>query len=161
MAVAQVESWSLGVVVRNHRVGFRLLPLDIRVVGREVEVGFALELLGTHEPRGRTCTPACRDCRRVLLGLLEVADWVLPLGRNSTDGANKGYEKLTRYVSAGGGQPEVLLLIRIVHRRRFEDANDGWGLQFLEEARHFLLDAGCRQLPSSGSGAQPIEQLER
>ncbi|HJU12152.1 MAG TPA: hypothetical protein VJ728_14810, partial [Candidatus Binataceae bacterium] len=63
-------------------------------------------------------------------------------------------------------QGGVALAFEVKTRRPFEQANDGWAMEFLQEARRFLFDHGCQQVelpPETAekqtSGIDDIDQL--
>lgn len=159
----EADAAFLSTLARRFNVRFSLMPTDVNVVGREVTAGFELQLVGTHPDPSSSNARSCSQCQRVLMGLLEFAEWVAPT-RTSGPGRNRGYEKLTSFSSGIGCDGQVSLLVRLVQARRFEQAIDGWALEFLEQVRRFLLEQGCRQIELSAEaerGPAPLDEPDR
>lgn len=138
----ETEAVFLSTLARQFNVRFSLTPTDVSVAGREVTVGFELQLVGTH-PDPSSAGRSCKQCQRVLMNLLEFADCTVPTRAN---GQQRPYETLTRFGGGIGCDGQVSLVVHLVQTRRFEQANDGWALEFLEQVRRFLLGQGCRQI---------------
>jgi len=65
-------------LVRQFRVCWEVWPEHIAVAGQRRQVGFALELSGTHEPAVDHPTPGCLHCRKVFAALQVIAVYILP-----------------------------------------------------------------------------------
>ena len=145
----------LGDLVTTYQIAFRLEPAHINVFAGEVEIALELELAGTHEPHhAATCRRGCMRCQQVLMALLEIADWAVPT-RNEAPTGRGSYEKVVRYAMSEGSEPQAALGIWIVGRRKFPEADDGWGLEFLMHIREFLQSLGCRPMATRA----PAEEL--
>lgn len=143
----ETDAVFLSTLARRFNVRFSVMPTDVNVAGREVTVGFELQLVGTHPDPSSSNAHSCGECQGVLMGLLEFAEWVVPT--RSGPSRDRGYEKLTSFSTGIGCDGQVSLLVRLVQARRFEQANDGWALEFLGRVRRFLLEQGCRQIEVS------------
>lgn len=142
----ETETVFLSTLTRQFNVRFSLTPTDVSVAGREVTVGFELQLVGTHPDPSSSVGRSCKQCQRVLMNLMEFADWAVPTRATGPSRQDRGYEKLTRFGAGIGCDGQVSLVVRLLQTRRFEQANDGWALEFLEQVRRFLLERGCRQV---------------
>lgn len=142
----ETETVFLSTLTRQFNVRFSLTPTDVSVAGREVTVGFELQLVGTHPDPSSSVGRSCKQCQRVLMNLMEFADWAVPTRASGFSRQDRGYEKLTRFGAGIGCDGQVSLVVRLLQTRRFEQANDGWAPEFLEQVRRFLLEQGCRQI---------------
>ena len=152
-------------LIRLYHVEFWVRPDRTDIQGRTVEVTFQLELSGTHgHCRGKAGVP-CRGCIQLLSALFEIADAMLPIERDSANRSGSNYEKRMHYSGGCNAKRGVALAFEIKTRRPFEQANDGWAMEFLQEVRRFLLNHGCQQveLPSETAEKQTsgIDDLDR
>lgn len=142
------ETIFLGTPARKFNVRFSLTPSDVSVAGRQVTVGFDLYLVGTHVNPMTANAGTCKQCQQVLMAILELADWAVP--SRPTRGPSRpenNFGKLTRFSATHGSAGKVSLAIRLFRWRAFEQATDGWAMDFLMKTTKFLLDHGCRQMP--------------
>ncbi len=126
MAAAAIEptAW-LQELVRRHQVCWEVWPEETMVDGRRRQIGFELELSGTHPPEVNNASPGCDHCRNVFSALLDVAEYILP---SRSDRPSEyiigGYEPSVRYSPKRGFRPDVSLTIKIVHRQGFGPVDD-------------------------------------
>jgi hypothetical protein len=141
------EAIFLGTLARKFNVRFSLTPSDVSVASRQVTVGFDLYLVGTHVNPKPASAGTCKQCQQVLIALIELADCAVPI--RPTKGPSRpenNFGKLTRFSAALGCAGEVSLAVRLFRWRAFEQATDGWPMDFLMKTTKFLLDHGCRQV---------------
>lgn len=105
--------------VERHRVCWEVWPEFAMVHGKRMQIGFELELSGAHEPGVEHPSPGCEHCRRVFLGLIEIAYWIQPRERRPSRYEVEPFQPALRYSQRRGYRPDVTLTIRILHR---EDA---------------------------------------
>lgn len=126
------------------RIGFWATPEDISVEGRVVEVTFHVWLCGKHRHSGNEGSP-CRSCVRVLRVLLDLADALVPIERERLSTVGRTYERRVRYTQQHELHHGVALAIEMKIHRPFEEARNGWALEFLDQVRTFLLQKGCQE----------------
>lgn len=141
-----IDGSGLKDLIRLYHVEFWVKPDRTDIQGRTVEVTFQLELSGTHGDCKKNGGVPCRSCMRVLTALFEIADALLTIARDSARRSGRNYEKRMNYSRGCNPQRGVALVFEIKTRRPFEQANDGWAMEFLQEVRRFLLDQGCLQV---------------
>jgi hypothetical protein len=69
---------SLRGIVERFQVTWAVTPLHESHSGESVEIGFVLELNGTHEPVADHVGRTCRHCANLMLALKIIGDWLLP-----------------------------------------------------------------------------------
>ena len=153
-------------LIRLYHVEFWVRPDRTDIQGRTVEVTFQLELSATHGGCSGNGGVPCRTCIHVLKALFEIADALLTIARDSARRNGRNYEKRMNCSRGCNPQGGVALAFEVKTRRPFEQANDGWAMEFLQEVRRFLLDHGCQQVelpPETAekqtSGIDDIDQL--
>lgn len=65
-------------MVEHFQITWGVTPLHESDSGDRVEIGFVLELNGTHEPVADHSERSCRHCANLLLALRIVGDWLFP-----------------------------------------------------------------------------------
>lgn len=156
-----IHAVDLGTLIRLYQVGFALSPDEVEVDGRVVTVTFRLRLSGRHEGGDGSTRAQCGDCARVLKTLFEIADVLLLLERDALNGIDRNHEKYMRYSSGSSGHARVVLAIEIRAHRPFEQANDGWAMDFWQEVRRLLLARGCREESGTEISIHPLNEVVR
>lgn len=157
--ICESELRRLRDMVRRHRVGFWVEPDDVRLEGRVVEVTFQLKLVGMHDGAHSNAVLLCRRCGEVLTTLFEVVDALLPFERRSAAQMNLSYEKRMRYTRASDPQYGVCLGFELRMRRPFEQANDGWAMEFLMALTKLLRELACNQFDGPADAESCIESV--
>src|SRR5581483_9320478 len=79
MDTATVQTGSLlEKLVRRYQVCWDVWPEEAMVEGKRRQIGFELELSGTHLPEVSNASSDLDDCQEVFCGLLEIAEYILP-----------------------------------------------------------------------------------
>ena len=128
-------------LVKRFQVCWQVWP-EYAMVGREKrQIGFTLDLYGTHEPGTGHVGPGCHHCHRVFAALRVIADWILPRDErpNETESCNPSIS----YSPARGSRPDVTLTIRVLHREGFERPVDACEVRCLEEMKQRLREVGA------------------
>jgi hypothetical protein len=133
-------------LVHMFRISFRLRPTYVSLASDRPEIGFEMELVGTHAMVGQHVHGGCAQCLRVLLVLLELADQSLPGEGTAARHIGTRCEKLIRYASSGGDRPEVALGMTVVRGASREEIAGDQMWQFTEDIRKVLRDLGCREM---------------
>ena len=109
--------------VRDHKVCWEVLPHTAFVEGRTRQIGFDLELTGTHLP-GVQATPGCEHCRRVYAVLKAIANYVLPKEQRPSRYEISSFDNCIRYSPTHANRADVTLAITIGHRSGFEGVDE-------------------------------------
>jgi hypothetical protein len=137
-------------LVRMFCVSFHLRPTYVSLASHGPEVGFELQLIGTHQKMKKHDQSRCARCGSLLLLLLELADECLPEEQQSVQSSTR-CEKVIHYTSSAGDWPEVVLRISVIRRASVENAAANRFvqldqlLQLTEEIKTELSNLGCRQ----------------
>lgn len=133
-------------LVRMFSISFRIRPTYVGLVGDGLEIGFEMELIGTHQNAGQHLQGGCAQCLRVLQVLLELADLSLSKEESTVQRASARFEKLIRYASTTGIRPEIVVGMKVVRGAGLEQlAGDPMG-QFTEDIRTVLRNLGCQEI---------------
>lgn len=118
---AEATSLHLAELVRRYRMCWEVWP-EQAVIGSEIrQIGFRLELLGTHEDGVEHATPGCPACIPVIAALRVIAEYILPReSRPSIYGAEP-YDYAFHYSPARMDRPDIVIAVTILHRGNLED----------------------------------------
>jgi hypothetical protein len=104
-------------LVERHTIRYEAWPHWEMHEGERVMVGFDLELHGTHDHGHSQLTPGCEICRQTFEDLKRVAAEVIPKEERASSYEVEPFDHGLH--SEGGGPMEVVLIIRIEHRRDY------------------------------------------
>jgi hypothetical protein len=107
------------------------------------QVGFVIELYGTHNRTDVVPTAGCQHCIPVMQALLNIADYVVPADwRDSLDGlrAHSGIE----YARERGERPDIVVAITMVPRRRGQP-DDSARVECLTSIKERLQQLGTHE----------------
>ena len=121
MATATVQPTGfLQELVRRYRVCWDEWPEEMMVDGKRRQIGFELELSGTHPPEVKNPNPGCHYCQEIFSALSEIAAYILPSKSDRPSEYVIGsYEQSIRYSRKRGSRPDISLTIKIIHRQGF------------------------------------------
>lgn len=142
-------------LVKRYQVCWEVWPESLMVGGKQQQVGFELELSGTHEPATGHVSPGCAACRHVYSALLAIADCILPKEERPSRYEIGPYEPALRYSAARGSRPDVTLSVKIVHRRGFDQPVDQCEVRCLEEMKQRLKQLGACERQWSSRRVSP------
>lgn len=129
--------------VKHYQVCWEVWPEYLMVGGKQRQVGFELELSGTHDSGMGHIGPGCPACRRIYGALHAVADWILPKEERPSMYEIGPYEAALRYSKVRGNRPDVTLAVKIVHRRGFDQPVDKCEMRCLREMKEHLSELGA------------------
>jgi hypothetical protein len=109
------------------------------------QIGFELDLSGRHEDGEEHPEPGCEKCRKIYQVQVRIAEDVLPPADKDTTCQFEPYDQGICYSPRHGNLPEVVLRIRIVHRKAFERSADAPLLRYLEILQRRLEERGIGQ----------------
>lgn len=159
MKPADKQLW-LRDVVRMFCVSFQIKPTYVGMTGDGPEVGFELELIGTHQKVRLVDQSEYAQRQRVLFTLLELADQSLPKQGDSAPNISTRCERHFRYTSHRGDRP-VVLRVMIFRKAKLEDAAAdrllelGRLMKFADDIKTALESFGCKEVGSDGLPLPP------
>jgi hypothetical protein len=146
-AVAEAETTErkLKELVERFEVCWEVLADCYYVNKRIRQIGFQLELTGTHEEGVGQPGPGCEHCRRVWRALKAIADWIIPKEIRDSGYDVYPFDQTIQYSKARNFRPEVSLSIWIRHRSGFDHELDACEVRCLNEMTQKLGELGARK----------------
>jgi hypothetical protein len=130
-------------LVQRFRVCWEESP-ERALVDREMRnVGFSLQIYGTHEPGTEHIAPGCERCRRVQSALKKIADEILPRERRLSRYEVKVDLHSLSYTHEREDRPDVRLTIQILHRGPWDQPVDECETRCVKEMEHALNELGA------------------
>lgn len=145
MASAAENTSSISELARRFQVHWDVSPEYVFINHEKRQIGFELDLSGTHGNGATQLEPGGEKCREIYRALIQIAEDVLPQGTKDTSHQLEPYDQSVYYSTKHGNRPEVVLRIRITHRKAFERPVDSDQIQFLNDLQQRLEDKGIRQ----------------
>lgn len=143
MATLAITPALLKEYVKRFQVCWESRPEHLYVRGEKRQIGFVLELAGTHEAGVEHPEPGCEHCQRVFGALRNIAEWILPREKRLSEYDIGPYEPALRYSSTHHKRPDIILTIKIIHRNDFELPVDECQSRCLEEMEQRLTELGA------------------
>ena len=145
MNADDTTSRELKELVERFRVCWKAWPEYTYVDGKRRQIGFDLDLSGTHEPWVKHPDPGCEHCQRVFAGLRQIAEWVLPKEERLSKYEIEPFDQSIRYTRTHKNRPDVQLAISIAHRGVWEEPVDECEERCLKEMEERLRDLGASE----------------
>lgn len=127
-------------IIKRHTIRYEVWPHYEIADGKRVIVGFDVELYGTHDHGAPRLSPGCRLCTETFADLRRIAEWILPKEQRPSQYDVAPFDQSLH--ASAGGRFEVLLTIRIEHRRGFFDPVDACEERCLKEMQQKLVELG-------------------
>jgi hypothetical protein len=143
MEMAETSVPTLRELVERFGVCWKVWPELAYVGGEKRQIGYQLELAGTHEPGVEHPQPGCEHCQHVFAGLRAIAEWILPRQTQDSQYDIGPYDQAISYSPAHRNRPDIILTVRIVHRRGFEQPVEECQSRCLEEMEQRLTELGA------------------
>ena len=152
-------------LVQHFRVCWDTWPEYSIVRHEKRQIGFALDLYGTHEAGVEHPQPGCSHCQRVYDALRQIAAWTLPKDLRPSSYELSPFDHSIGYSPAHGNRPEIILTIRILHGGgRLDNPVDPCEIRCLREIEDRLSEVSVcrgrwsvgRDAPAASHGLGPI-----
>jgi hypothetical protein len=108
------------------------------------QVGFSLELIGTHPAGIEHPEPGCIHCRNIYDALAQIASWITPKEVRPSFYEIEPFDNAIRYEPAHKRRPDVILKIKVLHREGFAPV-DACEVQCLREMEVRLREIGAHE----------------
>jgi hypothetical protein len=133
-------------LVKQHKVCWEVWPeYHIAGKGQKIQIGFELDLIGTHHEPQKPPTPGCVECIKVYEDLKVIAAWIIPEeGRDSRYEVGV-FDSSIHYSPKRKFRGEVLLPIKILHRKGFHLPTDDCEVKCLAEMEEKLGLLGAQK----------------
>jgi hypothetical protein len=140
------EFGKLRELVRQHKVCWEVWPeyhLDRR--GKKIQIGFELDLFGTHHLPKQLPEPGCVECQRVYAGLKRIAQWIMPKEERDSRYEIGVFDSSIHYTARRKLRGDVTLVIKILHREGFDRPTDACEVKCLNEMEEKLKELGAQK----------------
>ena len=144
MASVEVRP-NLTELVSEYNIRCEVWPEYLLVDGECRQVGFELELLGSHSPDSYHLDSRCPMCKRVRATLLAIAGSIVPSSDNSVRYEIDAHSQSIMSAPRLGDCSFLTLSIRILHRQGFDQPIDACEISCLQQIREHLEEIGVRQ----------------
>jgi len=142
-AVLEADLSRLKELVKRFRVCWEVWPEYVLAEHQKRQIGFVLELCGTHEPGSEHPTPGCEHCQRVFSGLQQIATHITPREERPSVYEVQAYDHALRYAPKRRNRADVILTLKILHRSGFERPVDECETRCLTEMKQRLRELGA------------------
>jgi hypothetical protein len=132
-------------LVEAHTVYYEARPEEQLVDGKIVKVGFELQLYATHDHGETRLTPGCERCVQTFEDLRAIAEWIMPQEERPSRYEIEPYHSALHLSPTRKLRGEVVLTMKIVHRRGFFQPIDECEQRCLAEMKKKLTELGVRQ----------------
>lgn len=130
-------------LVQRYRVCWEVYP-ERAPVGKEIRnIGYSLELYGTHEPGTGLVSPGCIHCRGIQSALNEIAKWILPREQRASWYEVTIDRRSFTHSRQRAERPDIRATIRILHRSKWDQPVDACEMRCLSEMEHALRELGA------------------
>jgi len=144
--VAAVEAGpNLTELVREYKICCEVWPEYLLVDGERRQVGFELELLGSHSSDTYDLDPICPMCKRARAALLAIAGSIVPRPLNAVRYEIDTHSQSIMCAPRLGNRPFVTLSIHILHKHGFDQPIDACETDCLKQIRGHLEELGVRE----------------
>ena len=131
-------------LVQQHKVCWEVWPEEmISREGHRMQIGFELDLLGTHDHPVDPPMPGCEQCAEVYLDLRRIAEWILPKDEPESDYEIGAFDVSVHFPPEREFREEITLPIRIIHRKGFDRPVDASEVRCLGEMERKLVALGA------------------
>jgi hypothetical protein len=147
----ETELNTLKELVNRHKVCWKVWPEYVYVRSEKRQIGYELELAGTHEPGVKHPEPGCEDCQHVFTALRQIAEYILPREKRPSMYEIGQFNQAITYSRLHANRPDVILSVKVLHRHGYERPVDECEDRCLKEMEDRLRDLGaCRLQWSEG-----------
>lgn len=139
------ELSALKELVTRHQVCFETYPIwHVLPGGGKVQIGFELDLIGTHDHPRKPPSPGCAECHTVYRALITIAQAILPPSDRPSRYAIEPYDVSISFSPRRKMRKDVSLAIDVMHRDRFDCPLDECEVRCLAEMKERLKQIGAR-----------------
>ena len=148
-------------LVERFRICWEALPDHYYVKKVRRQIGFTLELTGTHESGVDHPQPGCPHCQHVWRALQEIANWILPKEIRDSDYEVSVFDQTIQYTRVRKFRPDVSLRIWIRHRCGFDREVDACEVRCLNEMTQRLVEIGAHKAQWEADDGEDLGGLFR
>ena len=133
-------------LVRQHKVCYEVWPeYHIDREGKKIQIGFELDLIGTHYQPAHTPEPGCAECVKVYDDLRRIAWWIMPKEERDSDYEIGVFDASIHYSARRKSRGDIVLAIKILHREGCDRPTDACEVKCLNEMEEKLKMLGAQK----------------
>ena len=159
MSSDDAASFPLKELVQRFRVCWKVWPEYTYVGDEKRQVGYQLELAGTHEAGVTHPEPGCEHCEHVYNALHQIAEYILPGEERPSVYEIGPFDRAIRYWGLHSQRPDIMLTIKILHRHGREQPVDECEDRCLKEMEARLRELGACRLQWSDPKTKASETV--
>lgn len=134
-------------LVMQHKVCWDVWPeYHIKQDKKKVQIGFELELIGTHYQPEQSPLPGCPECVKVYNDLKRIAQWIMPKEKRDSRYEIRIFDSSIHYAPQRKFRKEIALTIKILHREGFDRPTDACEVECLKEMEKKLKELGAQKV---------------
>lgn len=143
MDVADRGFSQLRELVKKHKVCWEVWPeYHIDRKGEKIQIGFQLDLVGTHDHPQTVPDPGCGECVTVYENLKKIGQWIIPKEDRDSRYEIGMFDASMHYASRRKFRRDIVLPIKIIHREGFDRPVDDCEDKCLKEMEEKLKELG-------------------
>jgi len=133
-------------LVMQHKVCWEVWPeFHINRDGKKVQIGFELDLIGTHYHPEHPPLPGCAECGKVYNDLKQIAGWIMPKEERDSRYQIAIFDASIHYSPRRKSRKDISLTIKILHREGFHQPVDHCEVECLKEMEKKLKELGTQK----------------
>jgi len=133
-------------LVRKYKVCWEVWPeYHIDREGKRIQIGFELNLIGSHDHSEKILEPGCPECMKIYEDLSRIAHWIIPQVEGDILYEIGIFDASIHYSSQRRFRPEIILTVKILHKEGFDRPTDASEVQSLKEMEEKLERLGARK----------------
>ncbi len=140
------ELSDLSILVKKHRVCWEVWPLFyLDNNGNKVQIGFDLEIFGTHCDEHETAEPGSQESAEILQDLKEVAESSIPQEKHYCRSEVQVFDNLIQFSPQRKFRDDFTVGIKITHRSGYDRPVDTCEIECLKEIEEKLTELGVQK----------------
>lgn len=133
-------------LITRHRVCWELWPLFyLDKNGDRVQIGFDLEIIGTHYGEQKTVEPGSHESAEILQDLKKVAESIIPRETQQCRSEIQVFDNLIQFSPLRKLRDDFTVGIKITHRTGFDRPVDECEIQCIKEIEKKLRELGAQK----------------
>jgi hypothetical protein len=133
-------------LVRKHRVCWEVWPLFYSDnTGNKVQIGFDLEIFGTHSNEEQTLEPGPQESAEILRDLKKVAESIIPKEQQYCRSEIQVFDNLIQFSPLRRFRDDFTVGIKITHRSGYDRPVDACEIECLKQIQENLHKLGAQK----------------
>jgi hypothetical protein len=133
-------------LVNKHRVCWEVWPLFyLGKDGVKVQIGFDLEVIGTHTDDEQTLEPGSQESAEILHDLKKVAEFIVPQEEQLCRSEIQVYDNLIQFSPLRKFRDDFTVGIKITHRTGYDRPVDKCEIDCLKQIEDRLKEVGAQK----------------